>query len=345
LQEYLAYPLVALLIAVYASFRVGCTHQRVFLFGALAGFLAPSLWYGQSYCTLWQSINGFFIPLAVAAAYQLLSGTHFLATYYRTWKAWLITIFWAFGLAFFVAFALPYPPAVILTPLFWLCLLPLWSANLRVLHSLTFALVYLLVMQAGKLPGYSDWPLWAAVAGMSLLPEILTWLYPERRHKLDSFPVITPTLTLWQKILSVKEILSLAIDFYALTMEKYKWFRKITFTGKYLAAAGILLEIFFILEGHVPIPFFYSFFLFMSGLILVLGVVGYETAAFALILYALVSGAGRGILAGGFRPEVITWDLVLFFLGGLIWFSRPRETKEELEKWKNLNNLSDSYHR
>lgn len=344
LQEYLAFPLVALLIAVYTAFRVGCTHQRAFLLGALTGFLASPLLFSPGYYDFWQSIGGFFILLAVAAACQLVSGAHFLATYFRTWKAWLITFFWAFCLAFFVAFALPYPLAVVLAPLIWLCFLPLWSANLRVLHSLAFALVYLLVIQAGKLPGSSDWPIWVSIAGMSLLPELLSWLYPERVHKLDSFPVITPTLTLRQKILSLKEVFSLTIDFYALTMEKYNWFRKITFAGKYLTIAGILLEMFFILMGNASNSFLYSFFLFIVGLILVLGEAGYETAAFVLIFYALAFGAGRGILHAGFQPDVIIWALVLFFLGVLIWFSRPKETKEDLERWKNLNSLPDTHH-
>lgn len=335
--EYLPYPLVMLGIALYTAYRAGHLHRFAFLLGSLAGFLLPSLRNGDVLEGFFQLAGNVLVPLAVITAYYLFSGAHFFATYSRTGRAWAITAGWAVFTALWVAFVLPSRLSVMLTPLIWLCFLPLWSAHLRVVHSLLFALVYLAVLHLAGGPGCSAWPLWVAVGGMSLLPELLGRLYPERKHNLDSLPVMTPTLTFRQKLQGVQEVLFLLIDFYALHMEKYKWFVKIIPLGKYIAAAGLILGIVSLFPAQAPPVLNFSPVLVAAGLLLLLGGSDYGAAGICLEISGLVLGAGRGFLSGGFQPAAAAWGFGLFLLGAVIFLGRPAETKQEREKWRNLN--------
>lgn len=340
IQEYWAYPLVGLVIALYTAYRVGYLHRWAFLFGVFAGFSVPALGNGHGVPASLKPAAGYvLVSLTIAGAYHLFSGAHFFATYHRSARAWGITIAWAILTALFVSWALPFLLAALLTPVIWLCFLPLWSAHWRTLHSLLFAVVYLAVLHFSSLKDFSSWPFWAAAGGMSLIPELLARLYPERKHKLDSLPVITPTLNGWQKLWGVKEILFLLIDFYALAMEKYKWFSKMALPGKYLVPAGLMLEIGRLLFNPAGLPGVLSPCLVMIGLLFLLGVADYVMAGVGLGLTALVFGAGRGFLAGGWQPAVTGWALILFLLGAVIFFGRPAETKKDVEKWKELNKI------
>lgn len=334
---YLPYPLVMLGIALYTAYRAGHLHRFAFLLGSLTGFLLPSLKNNDVLGNLFQLAGNVLVPLAVITAYYLFSGAHFFATYARTGRAWAITAGWAVFTALWVAFVLPSRLSVMLTPLIWLCFLPLWSAHLRVVHSLLFALVYLAVLRLAGGPGCSAWPLWAAVGGMCLIPELLGRLYPERKHSLDSLPVMTPTLTFRQKLQGVQEVLFLLIDFYALTMEKYKWFPKIVPLGKYIAAAGLILEIVSLFNIQVLPVLNFSLVLVTAGLLLLLGGSDYGTAGICLGISGLALGVGKGFLAGGFQPAAAALGLGLFLLGAVIFLGRPAETKQEREKWRNLN--------
>lgn len=330
-QEYLSYPLAMWLIAFYTAFRVGYVHRPAFLLGALFGFIVPSFSLPPG--------SNVLVPLMVIMSYYLFSGAHFFATYQRTLRSWVVTGTWAVLAALLVSFIFLSPLSVLLFPAFWLCFLPLWSANLRILHSLFFALVYLVVIHWGSPQSHSSWPLWVAVTGMSLIPELLARLYPERKHKLDSLPVMTPTLNFWQKMRSGREIIFLLIDFYALTMEKYKWFGKIVPVGKYLALAGLLLETGLWLGQQHWLPFVFSFLLVAAGVLLFLGRADYELAALTLGLYALVLGGGRGFWTADWQPAPVALAAVLFLLSVIIFVGRPRETKKEREKWQELNKL------
>ncbi len=336
LLEYLPYPLVMLGIALYTAYRAGHFHRFAFLLGSLAGFLLPSLRNGDILEGFFQLAGNVLVPLAVIAAYYLFSGAHFFATYFRTSRAWAITAGWAAITALWVAFVLPGQLPAMLTPLIWLCFLPLWSAYLRVVHSLLFALVYLAVLQLAGGPGYSAWPLWAAAGGMSFLPELLGRLYPERKHKLDSLPVMSSTLTFQQKLQGGQEVLFLLIDFYALYMEKYKWFVRIIPLGKYITAAGLILGVVSLLPAQALPALKFSPVLVAAGLLLLLGGSDYGAAGIYLGISGLVLGAGRGFLAGGFQPAAVL-GFGLFLLGAVIFLGRPAETKQEREKWQNLN--------
>lgn len=331
MQAYLAYPLVMLLLALYTACRAGYVHRGAFLLGALSGFFVPSL--------SLKAAGAVLVPLSVIAAYYLFSGAHFFATYSRTRRAWLVTACWASVSAFFVAYLLPHLLAVMLTPLVWLCFLPLWSASLRVLHYLLFALVYLAVLHHTGMQIYSSWSLWVAVGGMSFIPELLARLYPERKHKLDSLPVLTPTLNFGQKLWSAKEVLFLVIDFYALSLEKYKWLDKIAPFGKYMALIGVGLELSPLFTNQVWLPAVFPLALVVAGLLISLEVADFAAAGFSLGLYALALGAGRGFLASGFQPKVVGWAVILFLLGAVIFFGRPKERKEDRQRWKELNKL------
>ncbi|MCL6560246.1 MAG: hypothetical protein K6U74_15925 [Firmicutes bacterium] len=256
------------------------------------------------------------------------SGAHFFATHYRSFRAWAVTAGWSVLAAFLAMFIFSSPLGILLTLLFFTGFIPLWAANLRVFHALFFVLVYLLALFLAGPRDYFSWPLWVAAAGMAVIPEMLALLYPERMYRLDSLPVITPTLTFGQKLRAVVEIFFLLIDFYALAMEKYIWLKKLTFLGKYLVAAGIILEVapFFVKDFFLPL--FFSLLPFAAGSLLLLAAAEYGATGAALAVYGLAAGVARGL---------IFTAILLLILGIVLFFGRPRETKQERARWKGLN--------
>ena len=350
IKNYLADPLVLLAGSFYICWRIGHVYRWVFLPAVPAGLLLY-LFLGKEELSAssYMVIDCVLVSLVMVLSYYLFSGAHFFATYSRSGSAWVATIVSATVTAALVGFALPYPAVVMLTPVLWLCLLPLWCANKRVVHSLLFALIYLatLYLMYGTVHSLSgreslylmlrDWTVWFAAMLMALIPELLALFYPERKHNLDSFPVITPTLNFRQKIRATREVFFLAVDFYAMVMEKYWWFIKIARTGKFLVGAGVLLEIVPAGSGYISLPVGFSLFLFAAGILLELGMADYNVVAWCFALYGLSLLAGRVLLAGSGHPGIIAWALILVLLAVFIWCYKPGETKAELEKWKNLN--------
>lgn len=322
-QKYLPlalFPLAMLTVALYTALRVKNIRPCSYLGGFLAGYAVLTF----------PAISGVLVPLGVILAGYLSSGAHFFATYHRTFRAWPVTAAWALLAALLAVYVFPSFSGIVLTLLFFTCLIPLWAASLRAIHSLCFALVYLLVLHLAGPPGYSSWPLWVTIFGVALIPELMALLYPERTFKLDSLPVITPTLTFGQKLKGVLELFFLLIDFYALAVEKFIIAEKISFWGKTLAAAGIFFAAVSCLPGnfHVPLPV--SLLFFATGSLLLLAAADYGWAGAVLALYGLAAGAGRGNV----------WvALFLVFLGAVLFFGRPRETKQERDRWKELNKV------
>lgn len=351
IENYLSYPLILLAGSFYICWRVGRVYQWVFLPAVPVGLSFYLFLEKEELSSYYMVIDSALVTLVMVLSYYLFSGAHFFATHSRLWSAWVVTVVSAAVTAALVGFTLPYPALVMLAPVLWLCLLPLWCANKRVIHALLFALIYLATLYLMYEPGHSfsgreslyfmlrDWTVWLAVMLMALIPELLALLYPERKHKLDSLPVITPTLNFRQKIRAVREVFFLAVDFYALIMEKYWWFAKIARTGRFLVAMGVLLEMIPAGSGCMSLFAGFSPFLFAAGILLELGTADYNVVSWCFALYGLSLLAGSVLLAGSGHPGIIAWALILVLFAVFIWYYKPGETKAELEKWKHLNKL------
>lgn len=352
IENYLAYPLLLLAGSYYICWRVGNVYRWVFLPAVPIGLLLY-LFLGKeelpaSSCII---IDEVLVSLVMVLSYYLFSGAYFFAAHSRLWSAWVVTMISAAVTALLMGITLPYPAVVMLAPVVWLCLLPLWCANKRVVHSLLFALIYLATLNLMCGPGHfisdreflclmlRDWTAWFTVMLMALIPELLAILYPERKHKLDSFPVITPTLNFRQKIRAIGEIFFLAVDFYALVMEKYRWFTKIARSGRFLVTIGVLLEMIPAAGGYTSFFAGFSPFLFAAGILLELGTANYNVVSWCFALYGLSLLAGRFLLTGSGHPGIIVWGLILILFAVFIWYYKPGETNAELEKWKHLNKL------
>jgi hypothetical protein len=322
-QKYLPlalFPLAMLTVALYTALRVKNIRPCFYLGGFLAGYAVLTF----------PAISGVLIPLGVILAGYLSSGAHFFATHYRAFRSWPVTAAWALLAALLAVYVFPSFPGIVLTLLFFTCLIPLWAASLRAIHALCFALFYLLVLHLAGFQGYFSWPFWVTIFGVALIPELMALLYPERTFKLDSLPVITPTLTFGQKLKGVAELFFLLIDFYAFTVEKFIKVKNISFGGKALAAAGILFAVVSCLPSNFHVPLLVSLLFFVTGSLLLLAAADYGWAGAVLALYGLVAGVGRGNV----------WvALFLVFLGAVLFFGRPRETKQERDRWKELNKV------
>jgi len=101
--------------------------------------------------------------------------------------------------------------------------------------------------------------------------------------------------------------------------------------------AGLILGIVSLFRSQVLPVLNFSLVLVTAGLLLLLGGSDYGTAGFCLGISGLVLGAGRGFLSGGFQPAAAALGFGLFLLGAVIFLGRPAETKQEREKWRNLN--------
>lgn len=355
LGNYLHSPLVVMCTALYSVWRIGRLWPRSYLIGLLAGAFTQGFIIFElvadtvilrplSVHVLAPVLAG----LAVTAAYYLAGGVYYFATYYRHPGSWLGTGLLALAAGWYVRPAVSFLIAVVLLPVLLLALLPLWCAARRPLQALFFAALYLFAFYAGRFSPAQQWPVLAAVPVLALVPEMLAWLNPALRHDLDSLPVITPTLGAGEKLLALREVFFLAVEFFSMTMEKRPWFGRLAPAGRYLLWAAAGLEVLrplahwpvFVAWPAVPVA--------LAGLLLELGAGGYRPAAAGLAVYALGLGLGRAFLsvrphAGGVlpalknHPVVLVTAAMLFVLAWNIERGRPRESRAEREKWIALN--------
>lgn len=339
------HPLVLMVLGIYTAWRVGRVRQMSFFLGLCLGVIASAAATFGGGITV--SLYGFFAPPLVAfsvlVAYYLFSGTHFFATYYRSPAAWVTTVIWALLIGLLVRLTGAASVVIIIVPMLWLCFLPLWTAELRLLHSLAFVLVYLgMVYLPGPigngmdLPG-TQWPTWFGVLGLSLVPELLGYFYPERKHPLDCLPVITPTLNWSQKMKAWREVFFLVSDFYALTMEKYPWFSRLAPLGRYLILIGTVGEILASILGFSLWIRWPTGLAAVTGMVMELGIGNYVPMILGLAGYGAAMVLCRGFLSCGIHYPALVAGAGLLVLAYLLWQGRPRETRADLQKWKELN--------
>ncbi|MBE3587178.1 MAG: hypothetical protein IMW93_01220 [Thermoanaerobacteraceae bacterium] len=349
------HPPVLVLAGYYTAWRAGRVRPLWFGTGLVLGGLlvaAPLWWWSgrpgtpavlgyptAGFAAVW---DGPLVALSVLVAYHLFAGAYFFATYYRSPLAWVTTIIMGVLAALVVWWAGTGLVLMMVVPMLWLCLLPLWAPDWRLMHSLLFAsiylaAVYLLARASGDVSLLADrWPDGVAVVGMALLPRWLGYLYPARKHPLDSLPVITPTLNLWQKARAWREVFFLAVDFYALTMEKYTWFSRLAFWGYPFIVLGITGEI-LISFGHFSSGFSYlTALLLTGGLALQLGKGDYFSIQF-LGLYGAALILARCLPAFHWDFKSLVAGVVLLVLSLILWSGRPRETRSERKRWQELN--------
>ncbi|MDQ0286298.1 hypothetical protein J2Z49_001412 [Desulfofundulus luciae] len=341
----LYHPLLFLLLGFYTSWRVGRVRQACFLGGfCLGAVVAAAAIFGVSGKVLFaKALAVIMLVVAVFAAYRLFSGAHFFATYYHSPRAWVTTLWWALVTGLFVRGAGVGDVGVMITPMIWLCLLPLWASSWRLLHSLLFAVtfltaVYLPVLLGGDIHLVAgQWPVGVAALGLALVPELLGYLYPGRKHPLDSLPVITPTLNWWQKLKAWREVFFLLGDFYALNMEKYAWFVRSAHYGRYFIFLGAAGEIVAPLLDLLPWLAWLAGLLALAGMLMELGAGNYGVMIPGLGFYGAAMAAGRGFLAGPVQYFPLVCGTLLVLLSFVLWQGRPRETPQELQRWKELN--------
>jgi len=339
--------IILLLLGFYISWRAGRVRQVYFWAGFCLGALAvAAIISGLKELFIFKkALEAVILAAAVFAAYHLFSGVYFFATYYHTPLAWVTTLAWAFLTGLFVWGSGAGEIWVIITPLLWLCFLPLWAAFRRLLHSLLFAVTYLLVLYILEYFGGGadlSWPVAVAVTGLALVPEFLGYLYPGRKHPLDSLPVITPTLNWQQKLKAWREVFFLLADFYALYMERYAWFKPLARCGRYVICLGGAGEVLVPLLDLSPWLVGAGGLLALAGMVVELGAGNYGVMIPGLGFYGAAMAAGRGFLAGPVRYFPLVCGTLLVLLSLALWLGRPRETVQELQRWKELNSLTSS---
>lgn len=329
------YPLILFFLALYVSFRVEkVSHMRFFTGLAVgAGLGNLALLYAGSGLRIWEALDALAVVAAVWAAFHLFSWAHFFATYYRSPLAWLTTLAWATIGGLLIKYGGAGKVAVLLFLLLWLCFLPLWAPSWRTLHTLLFTAVYLTV----QYPPAAGWVYVLAAFGFAFVPQLLGLLYPARKHPLDSLPVITPTLTFWQKLKAMRDVFFLLGDYYALVMEKYTWFCRVASLGRYLVFLGALGEILLPVVGLPAWLGWAAGLLALAGLVLELGMSNYVLVIPALGFYGAALAVGRGLLGGKIRYFPLVLGAAMVFLALALWVGRPRETRRELQRWKELS--------
>lgn len=331
----LYYPLLFFL-ALYLSFRAARARLLPLMAGLVAGAGLANLafYFSSGTLWLWEAVDVLVVAVAVKAAFHLFSWGHLFATYYRSPLAWLTTLTWAVLWGLLMRYGGAGGVAVMLFPACWLCFLPLWAPSWRVLHTLLYTAVYLLV----QYPPAAGWASVASAFGFAFLPHILGHLYPERRHPLDSLPVITPTLTLGEKLKAWRDVFFLLGDYYALAAEKSTWFLRLAPAGRWLFAAGILGEFLASLAGYSPAWMRWApVLLALAGLGLELGLGNYALVIIGLGLYGAALALGRGLLGGEVRYFPLVLGASLTLLAAALWAGRPQETRRDLERWKELS--------
>ncbi|MGB9803063.1 hypothetical protein [Desulfofundulus sp.] len=340
----LYHPLLFMLLGYYTAWRAGRIRQAYFLGGSCLGAVvtAAVIFRVSGQALFLHATAAVILVIAVLAAYHLFSGVHFFATYYRSPVAWVTTLCWAVVTGFFVRGSGAGELVAMIIPMLWLCLLPLWAPCWRLLHSLLFAVTYLAVVCLPLSLPARQWPVAVAACGLALVPELLSCLYPARTHPLDSLPVITPTLNLWQKLKAWREVFFLLGDFYALKVEKYALFVRFSFLGRYLVLLGAVGEIVVPLLGLWYWLKWLAGLLALAGTMMELGMANYGVVIPGLGLYGAAMAAGRGFLGGSIQYFPLVCGTLLVLLSFALWQGRPRETLQELQRWKELNNLPTS---
>lgn len=285
------------------------------------------------------------IPITVLAAYHIFYWSNFFATYVVSPTAFVITCFWAVISSIIVFLINPDSSLVLAVPILWACLMPLWCFDLRVLHAPLFAGVYLFFYWLSSeliFPrvypvdfAINYLPNWIAALSLVFVPELIGLLRPETRRPVESRPVTSDTMSDWEKLKGMKEILLLAISFFSMYVERFRVFRLLAPLGGYLLVLGIAIELLPLLGSFKPLPLWCSLLPVAIGIFLVLGQENYGIFALWTVKYSLALVCMRGLVLEGGRPGIYVLASVLFFLAVVLWFNRPAGNKKKGD-WKEL---------
>lgn len=348
LSKNVALPYLFILIGFYTALRAGRVNGWFYIPSIFIGSIAFKV---MSRAELDQAISMaadfIVLPATVLVAYYLLSGANLFATYVVSPNAFGLTCFWSVISSIFVYLVNPETALVVAIPILWASLMPLWCFDLRVLHAPLFAAVYLLfywllseIISPRIYPvnfAIDYLPNWIATLSLVLVPELIAFLRPERRHIPESRPVTSDPMSEWEKLKGMKEILLLAVSFYSMYMERFRVFRLLAPLGRYLMVLGIILEFFPLLGGWKPLSLWYTLLPVIIGILLELGLENYGAFSLWTVQYSLVLVFMRGLAFHGGRPGIFVLASVLLFLALILWFNRPTESNEKKkERWKEL---------
>lgn len=334
-----------ILTGFYTAFRVEKTNNWVFVPLFTLGSFAVKVFYGTGLNqSLLFAVDMTVLPLAVLAVYGMLYWSHFFATHEPSLKSFWLTCFWAFVSATVVYLVNPSPVLVMVAPLLWASLIPLWCFDLRLLHALLFVVVYLTLFGLSSLlimPGthqvifIAGNPFnWLTVILLAAVPELISTLYPGRRHIPESRPVTSSPLSDWEKFVGLKEVLMLGLSFYSLYVEKYRLIRRFGSLGRYLIMMGILLEFYPLLGSWQPLPLWCSILPVTAGILLELALENYGVFTLWTIQYTAALGLIRVCTSTAGKPGILVLSGILLFLALVIWFNRPADNYGQRERWK-----------
>lgn len=345
LALYLWIPYSYLLTGYYTALRLGKVNSWIFKPLILLGSLSVSLFAGEArHEALLFAVDMVLISLAVLAAYHLSYWANYFATHQSSSKSFWLTCFWAVVSSMVIYLVNPSPVSVVIVPLLWASLMPLWCFDLRLLHAPLFTVVYLFffwLSTAILMPGLHQ-PLfeiyqssyWLAAILLSLVPELFAILHPERTHVPESRPVTSSPLSDWEKFIGLKEVLMLGLSFYSLYMDKFRLVRRIAPLGRYLIIVGILMELYPLLGGQTPLSPWYSLLPATVGIMLELALENYGVFALWTSQYSLAMGLVRVFMTPSGSTGTIMLAAFLLFLALVVWFNRPAGGAARGSHWK-----------
>ncbi len=344
LSFYVVESFLYILTGFYTVLRVGKINRWVFMPVVTLGSFAVKALHGTGLNqSLLFAVDMTVLPLSVLAVFGLLYWSNFFASHEPHLKSFWLTCFWAVVSAVAVYLVNPSPVLVIVAPLLWASLIPLWCFDLRLLHALLFAGVYLFISWLSSLlimPGHpvksmAGSPLnWLAVILLVAVPELISFLHPERRHVPESRPVTSSSLSDWEKFVGLKEVLMLGLSFYSMYAEKFRLVRRCGSLGRYLIIIGILLEFYPLLGCWQPLLLWYSILPVTAGILLELSMENYGVFALWTIQYSAALGLIRVCTTSAGKPGILVLAGMLLLLALVIWFNRPADNTGQGKRWK-----------
>ncbi|KJS15258.1 MAG: hypothetical protein VR69_14185 [Peptococcaceae bacterium BRH_c4b] len=344
LSFYVVESFLYILTGFYTALRVGKINHWVFVPVVTLGSFAVKAFNGTGLNqSLLFAVDMTVLPLTVLAVFGLLYWSNFFATNEPHLKSFWLTCFWAVIGAVAVYLVNPSPVLVMVAPLLWASLIPLWCFDLRLLHALLFASVYLFLFWLSSLlimPGHPvkfmvGSPLnWLAVILLVAVPEMILCLHPERRHVPESRPVTSSSLSDWEKFVGLKEVLMLGLSFYSMYAEKFGLVRRCGSLGRYFIIMGILLEFYPLLGSWQPLPLWCSILPVTAGILLELALENYGVFALWTIQYSAALGLIRVSISSSGKPGILVLAGMLLLLALVIWFNRPADNTGQGKRWK-----------
>ena len=351
LSFYIAAPFLYVFIGIYAALRVGKINNWMFLPLFMLGVVVAKVSFGGGVNqSLLFAVDLTMLPLAILISFHLLYWSNFFATHEPSLKSFWLTFFWAVISAAAVCLINPSPVPAMVVPLLWASLMPLWCFDLRLLHALLFTGTYLFFFWLSSLLIMSDTHLVRFLEGnpydclavilLSIVPEIISFLHPERRHIPESRPVTSSSLSDWEKFVGLKEVLMLGLSFFSMYMEKFRLIRRFGALGRYLIILGILLEFYPLLGSWQPLPLWCSILPVAAGILLELALENYGVFALWTIQYSAAQGLIRICTSSAGRPGILVLAATLLFLALVVWFNRPADSSGRHDRWEGHEHSS-----